>query len=368
MTWIAWRLLIRHHLAYFLMVLTGIGFLIFCLRLADFSQRGAHSDAPFSAVLEMAALHTPDLSLRLLPIIILVSVLWSYARLARQNFLVIVRSSGFTPLHTLMPAVVVSILLGFISVGFLNPLSAQMIQRLERLEADYLRGASSLLSVAPGGIWLRQEDSGGQSVIHAHDANRAGTKFNRVEIFGFNANGEFVGQISAANAELKDGFWVFKNARVRDIAEGGPGGLPPQEYKETHAIPTHLTAEGILDSVSPPEAISAWKLPGFIRTLRSSGFSASRHRTHLHALLALPLVMVVMALIAATAGMRHPFLQGRLVRVSASMLAGLSFFFVLYVMQTLAGSDRIPVEIAIWGTVSAGLLAAVGSFLNWEPG
>ena len=66
-------------------------------------------------------------------------------------------------------------------------------------------------------------------------------------------------------------------------------------------LPTSLTARRILDSFSSPHAISFWKLPGFITVLEQAGFSSQRHRVYWHRLLAIPLLLTGMVVLAGAA-------------------------------------------------------------------
>ena len=143
--------------------------------------------------------------------------------------------------------------------------------------------------------------------------------------------------------------------------------LPPEFSTTTYTWDTHLTAQGILDSFSPPEAIPVWKLPEFIQTLVASGFDARRHIIHLHALWSLPIVMMAMALAAAAAGLRHPSLGDRFRRCILVGLAGCAFFFMLYAVKTLAVNGG-SVALWVWGSAFVGLFALGGMFLRMEPG
>lgn len=368
MTWTVWKLMVRRHLAAFMITLVGISFLIYCLSLAEFARRAAKADQPFTVALEFASLQTPGLVLQVLPLVFLIAAIWAFAQLSRSNVLLVARTTGFTPTHTLLPAITVALLVSAVFITVVNPISARLAHRLERLEAVQFRGVSSLLTVSRNGVWLRQADLQGQSVIHARSANNTGTVLSDVNIFSFDASGTLVQQLAAAQATLADRQWILRNATIHDIESGGPQSLPPAVRKDTHAISTHLTPDRILDSLSPPDAIQIWKLPNIIADLQNSGFDARRHRAHLHVVLALPAVLIGMAVIATIASVQLRNLRQRIVRYSAALLGGLGFFFAMYVMETVAISGGVPVPIAIWGAAAAGVLAAMAASLHWEPG
>ena len=75
-------------------------------------------------------------------------------------------------------------------------------------------------------------------------------------------------------------------------------------YFDELRFPTTLTLANLQDSLVSPQAIGFWDLPKFITILEDAGFSAVRHRLHLHRLLATPLLLCAMVLMAAALTLR----------------------------------------------------------------
>jgi lipopolysaccharide export system permease protein len=92
-----------------------------------------------------------------------------------------------------------------------------------------------------------------------------------------------------------------------------------------------------------------------------AGFSGTRHRLHWHSLLALPLFLCAMVLLAATVALRLP----RRGHTGALIAVGVAAAFVLYIFSDvvfalgLAGS--LPAALAAW--TPAGICALLGSAL-----
>ncbi|NIQ97400.1 MAG: LptF/LptG family permease, partial [Desulfuromonadales bacterium] len=143
----------------------------------------------------------------------------------------------------------------------------------EHLESKYLRGQSSLLSVSSAGLWLRQTDGDGQSIVHALRIVPDTTELKNVIIFRFDHNDRFSGRIDAASARLADGYWNLEEAWITAPNK-------PAHFLDTYRVKTDLTLGKIQDSFAPPETMSFWDLPGFIEVLEQAGFSAIRHRIH----------------------------------------------------------------------------------------
>ncbi|MCW8971457.1 MAG: LptF/LptG family permease, partial [Rhodospirillales bacterium] len=129
-----------------------------------------------------------------------------------------------------------------------------------------------------------------------------------------------------------------------------------------------LTINRIQDSFSPPETMSFWDLPAFIDTLENAGFSAIRHRLHLHSLLATPLLLCAMVLIAATFTLRQSRKGGTVYVVSGGVLTGFLLYFFSDVVFALGLSDSIPVVLAAWTPSGVSMLLGLAMLLHLEDG
>ncbi len=344
--------------------------IIFLGNLLELLRRSATSDVGFARVAAMAALQTPTTALTASPFIVMLATLAAFARLARASELVITRAAGVSAWALIAPVVLAAVALGVITFSALNPIAAATRQRAETLEARYLAGRASRLSISGEGLWLRQGDSGGQTVIHAVSANSAATELRGVTLFSFDAEGVLQSRTDAAEALLTPGAWRLKAAVRRDITRA-PGDDALSSVETPFAdleTPTDLTSDQILDSFESPASISFWSLPGFIATLEASGFSARRHRLHWQAQLALPALFAGMAMIGAAGSMRHQRLGGLGLMALAAVLAGFGFYFIADLAKALGASGSIPVALAAWAPPLATILVAAGLLLHLEDG
>lgn len=366
--WIAWRYLMVRHLASFLVVTAVIVFLFFCISLAEFGRRDAGGDIPFLVLIEMSLLQVPSNLFRTIPLVFLIGMLWSHMHLSKRTTIAIFRSAGFTPYHTAVPVIGAAILVGSVLVIVFNPISASLTARLDRLESFHYRGVSSRLELSEFGIWLRQFSGSGQSVIHAESVTEdGGILLRRPQLFGFDRFGDMTLHVAAKEAVLWDGFWEFADALIHIIPAAESGSLPEGQSRTRYWYGTSLNAAHIMDTLAAPEAISIWRIREFIASLVSAGFDARRHRMYLHDLASLPLVLLAMGLVGCMAGMGFNLRTGRY-RIVLALVAGLSMYLVLYVVDTAAVAGRVPLVLAHWCAVGAILLASLGALLHWEPG
>ena len=335
----------------------------------ELARRGGEDlEGGFGAVIGLAALRAPSISIKAAPFVMLLGAMWTYAALARSSELVVTRAAGVSGWGVTAPAMAVAAALGLFATAVYNPISAAMLDRFERLEAQLFKGEEGLLSVSAEGLWLRQGDRRSQSAIHAETSNADGTVLENVFVLVFEEQDTFVRRIDAKGATLRPGFWRLRDAVIREVDQANPNAPPIRTEAPIYDLPTSLTAEKIIDSFAPPETIPFWELPGFIQTLRDQGFSPRRHVLHLHASMSAPLLFAAMALLGGAFSMRHARLGGLGVMALYASMTGFAMYFVFDIAQALAGSGVIPPIPAAWGPPLAAMMFAAGLLLHFEDG
>ena len=263
-----------------LVIMVAVTFLIDIVNLGGRAASREHAD--FALVLEMALLRIPLFMVKILPFAMLFGTMLTYVWLTRTHELVVIRASGVSVWQFLLPALVITFILGIATITIFNPLASAMVSRFEQLENRYVRSQANILAVSPGNMWIREGNNTRQAVIHANRVSANGTVLEDVTILVFEENDRFVERYDARRAALREGHW-----KLEDVLVSRPD--KTAESARTLEIPTELTPGRIQTAFASPETISFWDLPEFIEVMELAGFSALRHRIHWHAVLSIPL-------------------------------------------------------------------------------
>ncbi|MBX6368316.1 MAG: LPS export ABC transporter permease LptG [Rhodospirillales bacterium] len=337
--------------------------IIFLLDFVELIRRASgKSEATIGLLLQMAALKLPNMAQEVLPFAILFGAMMTFWRLTRTNELVIARAAGMSVWQFLATPVLAAGLIGIVAVTVFNPVAATLLASYEALDNRILRGVANRSALFPTGLWLRESDYEGNHVLlHAERASPDETAIEGVTFFFFSGADSFAARMDAKEARLEPGRWrLFDGVRWRLDGSAEP-------FKTT-TVPTQLTVEQIRDSFSTPETMSFWKLPGFIELLEQSGFSTQRHRLRFNVLLAKPLLLCAMVLIAATFSTRMQRRGGATVMAMIGVGAGFLLYFLSDVVYALGLSTRIPVELAAWAPAGVCLLLGTSLLLHLEEG
>jgi len=318
-------------------------------------------------VIQLSALNLPASLYEILPLVVMLGAIACFMTLARSSELVVIRAAGRSALRALVSPVITAVILGFLALVVLNPLIAAIAQRSEQFTRQLTQGQdAAVMTVSSEGIWLRQGDAEGQTVIHASTARQGGTLLEGVTYLAFDRSGQPVMRIEAAQARLLTGVWELTDLKRWPLQAENP---ERDAVREAQAhLPTDLSSTWIRESFSSPDAISIWKLRPFIKDLEKAGFNGQRHRVWLQRELALPLTLAAMVLLAAGFTMRHSRGGGTGKMVLLAILAGFGMFFLRNFAQVLGENGQISVALAAWAPPTVAIMAAIGLLLHLEDG
>ena len=249
----------------------------------------------------------------------------------------------------------------------MNPLVAATQRRHEVEYNAITRDNASALAVDAQGLWLRQGDKSGQTVIRAARADLDGTELADVSFFGLGPDGAPTVRINADSATLLPGAWQLTNAKIWDMNDPANPEAQAQNLA-SFRLESNLTRDQIRDSFGTPSAISFWDLPGFVQQLENAGFSARTHRMWYQSQLALPISMIAMVMIAAVFTLRHTRMGRTGLMILLATLSGFTLSFIQNLTTIMAENGQIPIELAAWGPAVAGILLSFGVLLHLEDG
>jgi lipopolysaccharide export system permease protein len=354
----------------FLMLLAGVlvafGLMILLIDLVEQIRRFGDEGVGFTQILALTALSVPAALYQILPLIVILATLSLFLGLARSSELVVTRAAGRSALRAVTAPALVAFLFGVLSVAALNPIVTATNTRYEVLSDRYQGRVASVLSISDEGLWLREGNEAGQTVISAAASNPEGTVLSDVSFLGFDLDGTPAWRIEAARAELGAGRW--------DLADGKRwqfDGTNPEmvaERFEAVSLASSLTQEQIRTSFGTASTIPVWALPAYIERLERAGFTARSHRVWLHMELANPFFFAAMVLVAAAFTLRHVRFGRHGLMILAALLSSFSLYFVRNFAQILGENGQIPVLLAAWAPPIATLLLPAGLLLHLEDG
>lgn len=356
----------------FLLTCLGLTTVLFALTsLMEFidllNDFGSFEGVGFWQLVELMFLKSPATIDQILPLILLLSTIGLFLNLARTSEMVVTRASGRSAVRALIAPICVAMLIGTVAVSTLGPIVAASSNKYSTLTENYRAGGSAVLSVSNEGLWLRQGDDDGQTVIRASRSNADGSVLYDVTFLSYSPNGGPVRRLQAESAALNVGFWSLRMVKEWPLEHGGNPEAQATRH-ETYRLNSSLTLERIRESLGTFSGVSVWDMPEFILQLEQAGFSAQRHKVWFQKELSRPLFLIAMVLVGAAFTMRHTRLGGTGMAVVSAVLLGFTMYFAHSFATILGENGQLAIHLAAWAVPVAANLLALGLLLHSEDG
>ncbi len=345
-----------------LLVFLGIFALVALLDYVELMRRTSDIPNVSAALVAKASLYrVPRVADEFMSFCVLIAAMSCYLNLSRRLELVVARAAGMSAWQFIAPALMVAFMLGVIGTTVYNPISATLLERSKRYEAELFGQNPMALRSSGGSFWMNQKTTEGQSIINAKSSTGQGVGLNGVSVFTFDPEGHFKQRIEARAAVLEPGVWRLLNARIYQV-----GTLPADRAQ--FDLKTNLTPEQVRESFATPETVPFWELPLYIKIAEHAGLGAAGYRLQFQKLLARPFLLAAMVFLAASVSLRFFRFGG----VQKMVLSGVAAGFLLYVLSKvtddLSKAELMHPVAAAWLPVFVGGLTGFITLLYQEDG
>ncbi len=333
--------------------------LIYVIDLVEMLRRSGDTPGGTGPLMAwLSFLHTPGIAEQALPFAVLFGAMAAFLNLSRKLELAVARAAGLSVWQFISPPLAIVVLLGVVATTLYNPASALMKRHADALEAK-LFGTSAQQGSA--GLWIRQRSVDGQAIIHADRSADSGMTLSNVQVFNFDQSGRFVERIDAASAALTEGYWRLEGTNV--VTPGAE-----TQSVGAYLLATTLTPGEVTQSFVAPETVPFWNLRPLADQTERAGLDSTAYRLHFQELLARPLMLVAMVLVAASFSLRFFRMGGVAIMVSGGVVAGFVLYVATKLVSDLGSAGFVSTTVAGWSPAIAGCLFGVLVLLHQEDG
>jgi lipopolysaccharide export system permease protein len=307
----------------------------------------------------LALLRTPTVAEQILPFCVLFGTMAAFIDLTRKLELIVARSAGVSVWQFLMPPVTIAVLVGVFSVVAFNPLSALMKQHADVIEAQLFGRAGTVHG--DGTLWIRESGVDGEAILRAASALGSGTQLQSVIAYVYEPNGKFEERVQAASATLQPGVWKLQNAEI-----SAPGQDPRKVG--VYLLATNVSPDDLAETFLTPESVPFWVLPRMRDESVVAGLDPNGLDLQFQTLLARPLMLVAMVLIAGAFSLRFFRFGGIGKMVGGGIAAGFVLYLVTKVVSDFGEAGILSASVAAWSPAVVGSMLGGLALLNQEDG
>ena len=309
----------------------------------------------------VALFRVPTVTEDALPFAVLYGSIAAFVVANRRLEVVVARAAGVSAIQFLIPACVVGLLIGIFSTTLYNPLAAHLLNWSNELTAQITTKGHGHVANSNGPVWVSQATKGGESIIGAPQSYDEGFGLIDVTAYVFSPGGAFRERIDADRGHYQPGVWRLENAVVT-----APNATPRKVA--VYDLPTNLSADEVRRTFLQLDSVSFWQLPGLVAAAQRAGVPGNRFLLQYNVLLAQPILLLAMVLIAANVSLR--FSRSR--DVGWMIITGVAVGFMLYVLMKIAwdlgNGGIVPPPLAAWLPAIVATLFGITVLLHLEDG
>lgn len=316
-----------------------------------------HKHVPFGLVARYIVLQIPSFVYMIFPFATMFGVLQGFGRLAGDNEMTALRTSGITLDRIARPIFILGLALtlaAFCINDFIAPASQHKSQTIFREIAYH----SSQPIIEPD-QFVRTED--GQHTIFVGSMDPSSGLMHDVQIYSL-GSGNFPETLTAATARQIEGKLVLYDGV--HTTYGANGLVVKQQHFRTLEFPL-ADATLLFEGPRGPFEMSSTELSREIKALRGSGEDTRQFEMVLQMKYAMPVACLVSILIALPLAVRFGK-RGREVAAMLALIVLLVYWLAITAFNSLGKNGAIPPFIAAW--LPNLFMGGVGAALLWKEG
>lgn len=329
----------------------------------------ANANTSMIGILILTVLNAPQLVEKTIPFIVLFGVMATLFSLNKRSEFIILRAAGLSAWNFLLPAIFVTSIIGVLWATAFNPMAIMAAQKHSDLKQSF--SGTSVQSPITNNIqlediWLREGNEDGHVNIHAKTFDlKTRTLFDVTFFYSdFLPNGRtvFTSRYDAKSAELfSENYWVLS-----DVTEHEDGRA--SRHFDTVSKPTTINLEMLNSHSRRQSNIPFWQIRGQISNAKQAGYDTAPLVIQFHKLLALPITLIAMTIIAACAALHNTRSGGELYLLIAGAGLGFGEYFIDNMISAFGEAGTLPPILAAWAVPLLVLICGLAVLSKIEDG
>ncbi len=295
----------------------------------------------------LTSIFIPSLLITLLPFIIFISSMWFMMSIRNNKDLLTLKVYGYSNIRIFSILAVISFLLGWFVLIFVNPFTSSMVKYYEKTKSKYSRDIDHLVTFNKNGLWIKESLNKGERIISAKKPE--GMSLIDVTIFHLDEEYNLYEKIVSKKVNIKENIWELKDVTILK----NTGGILKDRKVDNYKISSIYNFEKINSLFKNFDTMSFLDLLTNYKTLIKSGYNKSFLNQSLHTMLSLPFFLLMMTAIAAILTMNTLKRSDNFKFIILGLIITVLVFYFKDLSLALGQTNRIPLILAVWAPVIA---------------
>ncbi len=315
-------------------VLFGLGFVLNLFEEINFFK---DYEVGIGIPIFMSSLFIPNFIYNIFPFIILISGLWFFLKIRKNDEIIAIKSSGISNFSVIIVPSLLSLLIGIFFITSITPITSELVKKYESIRNSYEKKQESLASVTVNGIWIKEKNFIIQSLSLSQNI------LNDVTIYEFDENYNFLKKIESKEANIASSKWILKKPKITD-----KNGEDVGEELENFYYDSFYDFTKIKTIYSNLDTVSFWNIKKEIKLLEDRGYSTNEMRAKMHRSLAFPMFLIGMVFLSGVFTLGIAFRESNWTYAFIAIITSVLVFYLNDFSAALGTTDKLPIELSVW--------------------
>ncbi len=316
------------------LVLSGLGFVLNLFEEINFFK---DYEVGIGIPILMSALFVPNFIYNVFPFIILISGLWFFLKIKKNDEIIAIKSSGVSNFSVITVPSILALIIGIFFVTSITPITSELVKKYESVRNSYEKKQESLASVTVNGIWIKEKNFIIQSL--SLDKNL----LQDITIYEFDDDYNFIKKIESKEADISTSKWIVKNPIITD-----GNGEDLNENLDNFYYNSFYDFTKIKSIYSNLDTVSFWSIKKEIKLLEDRGYSTNEMRAKMHRSLAFPLFLIAMVFLSGVFTLGIAFRESNWTYAFIAIITSVLVFYLNDFSAALGTTDKLPIELSVW--------------------
>ena len=298
----------------------------------------------------LVLLNLPSIIYEIFPFIFLISSQLIFLNLLEKGELNTFKNHGLTNIELIKLIASISFLSGIFIVTLFYNFSASLQFKYLDIKKNFTNDNKYLATITENGLWIKDEKDEVINFINAK--NFTLNSLENVDIIQLDKNFNFIKNIKAEKAFIKDNKWILSNSKIIN----NNNSVFEKDKIDFHSNFNYKDISGLFSNLT---SLTLWKLIELKKDYLSIKYSTTEIDYHFQKVMAYPFLITIISVLSATLMLNIGHQKQKLYLIVLGIMLSVVIYYINFFFGTMGINEKIPLVISIWTPILILLIISV---------
>jgi len=297
-------------------------------------------NASFIIIFKLIFFKVPGILLNFAPFIFLFAGILLHLKLKNRNEIVAIRTIGISNLKLISVSAIVALILGYVIILILNPLTAVASKEYESIRSIYFE-EKNYFFINDTGLWILVDEENKKKIIRIGNVDFNKNMAKNITILDLSKDFQLQFRIDSKEA-------IFNNKTLQLLNSTTFDNKKNKKKITEFQIDLNFSLKEIQNTFKSSSAISIYEIQNQIQNIQRLGYSTDYLKVEYQKLMSLPIYLLAMVLLSGLIIVNLGTNMGYIFYVVTGVIISVILYFLSDLSITMGKTEKIDLELSVW--------------------